>query len=64
MEVILKHVIKYTVKINSATIVSKKVIHILIVPTRIKKNTMTTTSASPVRKLNPVLKTVQRYEEV
>ena len=64
MEVILKHVIKYTVKIKSATIVSKKVIHILIVPTRIKKKTMTTTSASPVRKLNPVLKTVQRYEEV
>ena len=63
MEGILKHTTRPTGKINGDTIVTKKVIHITIVSTRRRKRTMTTTSKTPVKKLKPVLKNVQRYEE-
>ena len=46
-----------TGKVNSAIIVTKKYIHLLITQTRIIKGTMTTTSPIPVKKVNPVLKT-------
>ena len=46
-----------TGKIKSATIVTKKAIHLLIVLTRIRNRTTTTTSTSTLKKVNPVLKT-------
>ena len=46
-----------TVKIKSATIITKKSIHLLIVPTRIKKRTKMTTIPSTVKKVKPVIKT-------
>ena len=61
IEGILKHMKRPTVKIKSATIVTKKAIHILIVPTTRRKGTMTNTSPSPVKKVKPVLKPVRRY---
>ena len=63
MEVILKHMTSPTGKINSATIVTKKAIHFIIVPTRIRKKMTTTASTSPVNKVKPVLKPFKRYEE-
>ena len=63
MVVILKRMTRPTGKINSATIFTKKVVHILIVPTRRVKFTMTKTSPSPANKVKPVLKRVQKYEE-
>ena len=46
-----------TGKINSAKIVTKKFIRIIIVPTRRRKGTMTTKISSPVKKVKPLLKT-------
>ena len=46
-----------TGKIKSATIVTKKAIHILIVQKIRRKRTTTTTCTIPVNKVNPVLKT-------
>ena len=57
MEGILKHKKRPTVKIKSATIVTKNSIHILIVSTRRRKTTMATTRMIPVKKVKPVLKT-------
>ena len=43
-----------TVTIKSATIVTKKAIHILIVKTRRRKRTTTTTITSPVKKVQAI----------
>ena len=57
MEGILKHTTRPTGKIKSATIFTKKTIHLLILPTTRRKRTMVITSTSPVKKVKPGLKT-------
>ena len=57
MEGILKHMKRPTGKIKSATTVTKKSIHIIIVQTRKRKMTTTKKVPSPAKKVNPVLKT-------
>ena len=52
-----------TVKINSDSTVTKKATHLLIFQTRKRKSTTTTKILGPLKKVNPVLKHVQRYEE-
>ena len=49
---ILKHMTRHTGKINSATIVTENVTHLLVVPTTRRKRTMATTSPSSVNKFN------------
>ena len=44
-----------TGKIKSTTIVTKKSIHILVVPKIKNKKKMTTTGPSPLKKVKPVL---------
>ena len=56
MERILKHMTRTTGNIKSATIVTKKAIHVLIVQTRTRKRTTRMKSPSPVNKLKSVLK--------
>ena len=43
-------------KIKGDTIVTKKVVHFLIVPGTRRKRTMMTTTPSPVKKVKPVFK--------
>ena len=57
MEGILKHMTRLTGRIKSATIVTKKSIHLLIVQKRGRKRLMTTTSPILAKKVKPVLKT-------
>ena len=57
-----KHITMPTGKIKSATVVTKKAIHILIFPTKTGKRTMTTTITSPVKKSEPVLKTCSNIQ--
>ena len=63
MEGIIKHMIGPTGKIKSATIVTKKTIHLLIVQKISRKKPTTTKSPSPEKRVNTVLKPVQRDEE-
>ena len=51
-EGILKHMTRPTGKIKSATIVTTKVIHVLVVPTTFKKRIMKMTSQGPIHKVN------------
>ena len=52
-----------TGEINSAATVTKKAIDILIVQTRKIKRTTMAKIPSPDKKVKPVLKPIQRYEE-